>query len=385
MATILLIIIYIIFIGLGIPDSLFGAAWPAIYTEFGVSVGMASIVTAIISCATIVSSLLSARLNIRFGTAKITAISTGITALALFGFSHSNHIVWMCILAIPLGLGAGAIDSSLNHYVALHYKAVHMNFMHCFYGIGVSLSPYLMSVALSVDSNWRKGYQMVSFIQFAITLLAFFSLPLWKKVKSPFVVEEKEKQKVIGITTLLKQKKVLMVCSIFFGSCAAEYVCGIWGSTFLVEAKNVEIDLAAKVVTLYYIGMALGRFLSGIFSNKLTSWQLIKIGQGITIFGVFFLLYPMPAKVSAIALFLIGFGNSIIFPNMLHLTPKNFGIEVSQSVMGIQMTASYLGIMLAPALFGVLAQGIGVSIFPYYIAILFGIMFIGTIFWRKEE
>ena len=376
MATVLLIIIYIAFIGLGIPDSLFGTAWPAIYMEFNLPVSAANYVTFLISGGTIISSLLSARLINRYGTAKITAVSTTITAAALLGFSYSNGIFWLCLCAIPLGLGAGAIDSALNNYIALHYKAMHMNFLHCFYGIGVSLSPYLMSLALSVNANWRNGYRIVFWFQAGIAIVTIISIPLWKKVKHASSVQENSSV-TLGFFQLIKM--VRTVCLIFMGSCAMEYTCGGWGSTFLVNAKGVMVDTAAQMITFYYMGMALGRFLSGVFANKLTSWQLVRIGQMVVLAAIVLLLLPVPSFVSGIALFLIGLGNGPIFPNMLHLTPQNFGTDISQSVIGIQMAASYFSIMLAPMLFGFIAQIIGVTLFPYYLMVLFLIMMAGTI------
>ena len=349
MMTILLIIIYIAFIGLGIPDSLFGTAWPAIYQEFGLPISSANYVTLLISGGTLISSLFAAKIINRFGTAKVTVISTAMTAAALFGFSCSRNLFWLCLSAIPLGLGAGAIDSALNNYVALYYKAVHMNFLHCFYGIGVSLSPYLMSFSLSYNANWRKGYRIVFCLQFMIALITIFSLPLWNKIKDSSLEREQKTPRTINIFELLKIPAIRSVCFVFLGSCAIEYTAGIWGATFLVRTKGMDVNYAAKMITFYYIGIALGRFLSGIFANKLTRWQLVKSGQCIIAAAIIVLLFPLPPIISAFSLFMIGMGNAPIFPNMLHLTPQNFGEDISQSVIGIEMAASYTGIMLAPA------------------------------------
>ncbi|MDO4285866.1 MAG: MFS transporter [Eubacteriales bacterium] len=379
MALLLLLIIYVAFIGLGIPDSLFGTAWPAIYTEFDLPVGMASCVTLLISGGTIVSCLLSARLIARFGTARITAVSTFLTAASLFGFSCSRNMLWLIGCAIPLGLGAGAIDTALNNYVALHYKAIHMNFLHCFYGVGVSVSPYLMSLALSDGSNWRGGYRTVFWIQFGISLLMFLSLPLWKKVgHSGGAQEEEEPIQAVGLLPLLRQPGIRAACLIFIGSCAIEYTCGVWGSTFLVNAKGFSASTAAMIITCYYVGYALGRFFSGLLSVRLGSWQIIRIGQCITIAAILILLLPLPSYIACLGLFLTGLGNGPVFPNILHLTPQNFGRDISQSAMGVQMSASYIGIMLAPALFGLLAQNISAGLFPWYLLVMFAVMIIGT-------
>lgn len=378
MATLLLLIIYAAFIGLGIPDSLFGAAWPAICPEFGVPVSWANFVTLLVSGGTIVSSLLSARLIRRFGTGRITAVSTAMTAAALLGYSLSGGMGWLCLFAVPLGLGAGAIDTALNNFVALHYTAAQMNFLHCFYGIGVSLSPFLMSLALA-RSSWRDGYRAVFWIQLGIAVLTVLALPLWKKVQKGGEDEGEAQSRAAGVLELLKEKKVRFACLAFFGSCALEYTCGTWGSTYLVSARGVPADKAALCIAFYYVGMAAGRFLSGVLASRLKSRQLVLLGQGITLAAVILVLLPMPAGVTAAGLFLIGMGNGPVFPNLLHLTPQHFGRELSQAVMGVQMAAAYVGILLMPALFGLIAQNLTASLFPWYLLALFAAMMAGSL------
>lgn len=378
MATLLLIVIYIAFIGLGVPDSLFGTAWPAIYTDLNLPVSWASIVTIIVSCGTITSSLLSSWLISRFGTGKITAVSTLMTALALLGFSCSDSMLWLCLCAIPLGLGAGSIDTALNNYVALHYKASHMNFLHCFYGIGVSLSPYLMSLALS-KGTWEGGYRAVFWFQLAIAALTVLALPLWKKVRHAQNGEEAEETpRVLSFPALMKMPKVRMACLVFIGYCALEYTCGTWGSTFLVNAKGAAADTAARMVTFYYIGLALGRFLSGVLAGRLHSRQLVKIGQTILLAAIASLFLPLPSAFCSVSLFFIGLGNGPIFPNMLHLTPELFGKDLSQAVIGAEMATSYIGVLLAPALFGLIAQNVTAALFPVYLLVLYALMITGT-------
>lgn len=378
MTLLLLFIIYIAFIGLGIPDSLFGTAWPAISDEFSLPVSWANFVTIIISGGTIISSLLSARIINRFGTAAVTAVSTTMTAFALLGFSVSQNMLYLCLCAIPLGLGAGAIDTALNNYVALHYKASHMNFLHCFYGIGVSLSPFIMSFALS-KSSWQNGYFNVSLVQFGIALLTIISLPIWKKVRHSVTNSQSSPTRTLPLKTMLRNPKVMTACMVFLGSCGMEYTCGIWGSTYLVRGKGAAVDTAALMITFYYVGIAFGRFLSGILSAKLTSNQLIRAGQITVLAALVLLILPLPYQVSAFSLFLIGMGNGTIYPNMLHLTPANFGEDVSQSVIGVQMAFSYVGILLAPAIFGLMAQYITISLFPYFILLCYVIMIVGTL------
>lgn len=378
MATTLLIVIYIAFIGLGIPDSLFGTAWPAIYTEFGLPISFASFVTVIISCGTIVSSMVSAKVIGKFGTDKVSAFSTAMTAAALLGFSCSENLAAMCLLAVPLGLGAGAIDTALNNYVALHYSATHMSFLHCFYGIGVSVSPYVLSLVISGKYGWRGGYKIAFGIQLAITLILLFTLPLWNRAHGHENTSDEKEMKVLTIREIIQIPGVKLMWCLFITSCAIECTCGGWGSTFLVEYKHVLPEHAAKIVMYYYIGMALGRFLSGILAARLNSWQIITIGQCILGAALISLLLPLPAFFSAASLFMVGLGNGPLFPNFNYLTPQNFGEEVSQSVIGTQMAASYAGIMAAPAVCGILGQNISMGIFPVYLFVFYCIMLITT-------
>ena len=377
MTTFLLFIIYIAFIGLGIPDSLFGTAWPAIYSEFNLPISFAGFVTVIISCGTVISSMFSAKIINRFGTDKVSAFSTAVTAAALIGFSFSGSLWIFCLFAIPLGLGAGAIDTALNNYVAVHYSSTHMSFLHCFYGIGVSASPYIMSLVIGGKSGWRGGYQAAFIIQLCIALLLFFTLPVWKKAGSR---KEGGQQgvKTLTLKETVKIPGVKIMCCLFMATCAIECTCGSWGSTFLVEYKNIATGQAAQIIMFYYVGMATGRFLSGVLAAWLNNWQIIKIGQGVLGVALIFLMLPLSPAVSAVSLFLVGLGNGSLFPNFNYLTTQNFGEDVSQSVMGTQMAAAYVGIMLAPAACGILGQFINMGIFPVYLLIFYLIMVAAT-------
>ena len=372
MATLLLVVIYISFIGLGIPDSLFGAAWPAIYGEFSLPISFGSFVTVTISCCTVVSSVLSSRVIGRFGTNKVSSLSTDLS------------FPWLILCAIPLGLGAGAIDTALNNYVALHYSATHMSFLHCFYGVGVSLSPYILSLVISGPAGWRGGYRVALCIQLCITALMFLTLPVWAKAHGKEsgggedVVSE-----ALPIREVLRIPGVKGMCLLFITSVGIETTCGTWGSTFLVEYKHMAADQAAGMVTFYYIGMALGRFLSGVLASRLHSWKIIRLGQWVLGAAVVVLLLPAPAPVSAVGLFLVGLGNGPLFPNFNYLTPESFGPQRSQSVMGVQMAFSYVGSMGIPTLFGVLGQLTTVGLLPLYLLVFFVVMVLAT--WKVKR
>ena len=374
MATALLIIIYIAFIGLGIPDSLFGTAWPAIYSEFELPISFGSFVTIIISCGTVLSSVISSKIISRLGTNKVSAYSTLLTALSLLGFSFAPNLWVMCFWAIILGVGAGAIDVALNNYVAIHYSATHMSFLHCFYGVGVSASPYILSLVIAGNFGWRGGYKIAFAIQLIITLLLFLSLPLWRKAHGGENESEENTHKDLSFGSVLKIPGVKMMCSLFIASCAIECTCGGWGSTFLVEYKHLPAEKAAQIIMIYYIGMTLGRFLSGVLAAKLHSWKIIRLGQIVLGLALLLLILPGGVYLCALGMFLIGLGNGPLFPNFNYLTPENFGSDISQSVIGIQMASAYIGIMVAPALCGLLGQIFGMVIFPFYLILFYAIM-----------
>ena len=376
MTLLLLCVIYIAFIGLGLPDSLFGTAWPAIYGEFNLPLSAANCVTLIVSGGTVISSAMSARVINKFGTYTVTAISTALTAAALFGFSVSKNLIWLCLFSIPLGIGAGAVDSALNNYVALHFSASHMNFLHCFYGVGVSVSPYIMAFALS-GGNWRGGYRTAFIVQCIITAVIAFSRPLWKKNDKNS--SEKEKSVTLSFAQMIKTPCVKSDLALFASSCAIECTCSAWSSTFLVESKGFSADVAARTVAMYFVGLTLGRFLSGVLSSKISAWNLIKSGLVIVFSAIIVLLLPLQSTFAALGLFLLGLGIGPVYPNIMHLTPKNFGKDVSQSIIGLQMAVAYTGITAVPPIFGFLAQKFGVKLFAPFMLVLFVILAISTL------
>ena len=371
-SLVLLVVIYVAFVGLGIPDSLFGAAWPAMHPDLDVPVSWGSLVTMVTCCGTIVSSLSSAALIGRFGTGRVTAVSTALTAAALAGFGVAPSFVWLCLLAIPLGLGAGAIDTALNNYVALHYRATHMNFLHCAYGVGITVSPFLMSLALS-GGTWRDGYLEAAAVQAAIMAATIAILPLWSRVGHETGADEgpdEPEVRAMSPLALVRRRDVRLACLVFLASVAIEGVCNTWGSSYLVNARGMGAGEAAGMVTVYYVGVTAGRFLSGVLANRLSSKQLVGLGQAITFAAVLVLLAPLPLAAATVGLFLVGFGNSPLYPNMLHLTPRLFGRDLSQAVIGVQMAASYVGALTLPPLFGVVAERVGFWVFPVALFVL---------------
>lgn len=363
MATVLAIIIFISYISLGIPDSLFGAAWPAIYGELSLPVSYANYITVIHATGTIISSLTSATVIRKLGTAKVTFLSALTTSVALLGFSLSDNIIWLCLSAVPLGLGAGAIDTALNNYVAINYSASQMSFLHTSYGVGVTMSPYLLSLAMG-DGNWHDGYRTMFYIQISIAVLILITLPVWKKVREEKNEPEKE-QKNVSIPKALAMPKFKSTLSVFFASVAIEAISLVWSCTYLVETRGVTEEKGAQCVTFYFMGMTIGRFLSGVISNKLSPKQIIIIGECITFIAITLLILPLNLTLAVVGFFLIGLGNGPLFPNMTHLTPVHFGEEFSQATIGLQMAVSSVSVLVSPIIFGFIAGNIGTHLFPY--------------------
>lgn len=362
MATLLLTVICIAFIGLGIPDSLFGTVWPSIYPEFGIPVSYAPFVSCMISLGTILSSLLSTRLIARFGTAMVAFLSTLMTAVALLGFSISGNLWWMMLFSVPLGLGAGSIDTGLNNYVALHYKANHMSYLHCFYGVGVTVSPWILSIILR-SASWRQGYRVLFLIQIAITAVLLLSFPLWKKMAQKDPVEEE--MEILSIKEILALRGAPWSLLVYLGSCGIEAIILGYGSTFLTQSHNLTTAAAAEIITYYYLGMTLGRALSGMVSKKLLSEQILILGEGITVLAVLLLVFSGTPFLAGFALFLVGLGNGPVFPNMTHLAPIHYGKTKSQAFIGLQGAVAYGAFLLLPVVTGLLIRHVGAFTFPW--------------------
>ena len=378
MFNLLLAVIYLAFISLGLPDSLLGSVWPTMYQEFNVPVSYAGTIFMIISAGTIFSSLQSDRLTKSFGTGKVTAFSVLMTAIALWGFSISSSY-WMLISwAIPYGLGAGSVDASLNNYVALHYKSHHMSWLHCMWGIGASIGPYIMSFALVNGQTWNMGYLYISLIQVALTVIIMLSLPLWKK---PFIINDiqevdvgNEKNKALTLKEIVNIPGAKQVMIMFFCYCALEQTAGLWASSYLVLQHGFDLEVATSYGSLFFIGITVGRAISGFITMKLKDKEMIYLGQGIILIGIIIMCLPLGHQVSLIGLVTIGLGCAPIYPCIIHSTPTNFGKNKSQAVIGVQMASAYVGNLLMPPLFGIIANHISVIVFPIYLLLILIIM-----------
>ena len=376
MTQLLLAIIYLAFISLGLPDGLLGAAWPTMYQEFAVPVSYAGAVSMIISFGTILSSLQSDRLTRKLGTGKVTAISVGMTAAALFGFSFSHSFVAVCLWAIPYGLGAGSVDASLNNYVALHYESRHMSWLHCMWGIGATLGPYVMGYALTGGKGWNAGYRYIGIMQIVLTAVLVCSLPLWVKRKEEGTGGAEVDAKALSIREVLKIRgaKEVMIC--FFCYCALESTAGLWSSSYLTLQKGIPAETAASYAGMFYLGITIGRALSGFITMKLNDVQMIRMGQCIIALGIIVVFLPGAAVVSLVGLVLIGLGCAPVYPCIIHSTPAHFGEDTSQAVIGIQMASAYVGSCLMPPVFGLIANNISVALFPVYLVVILMIMIV---------
>lgn len=370
MASLLLAIIYLAFISLGLPDSLLGSAWPEMHQVLGVELSAMGIVTTLIAVGTVISSLLSDRLTARFSTQIIVSVSVGLTAIGLLGFSFAPTFAALCLFAIPYGLGAGSIDAALNNYVALHYTSRHMSWLHCFWGVGTVVSPYVMSYALGTELGWAGGYRIVGGIQIGILIILLATLPLWKKVGHTVSTasREEEPRQSVGLIGSLKIKGVPYVLLGFLGYCAAESTVMVWASTYFFEAKSTTEEVAAALGSLFFIGMTVGRFLSGLVSNRVGDKNMIRIGLAISAVGVITIAIPSSLPVAIVGFLLIGLGFAPIYPSIIHSTPNSFGKENSQAIIGIQMAAAYFGATLAPPIFGLIANYVEIRLLPLYLA-----------------
>ena len=377
MTHLLIGIIYLAFISLGLPDAVFGGSWPTMYQEFDVPVSYAGIITVIISIGTIVSSLQSDRMTYKLGTGKVTAMSVAMTALALFGFSMSHSFIELCLWSIPYGLGAGGVDASLNNYVAVHYSSRVMSWLHCMWGLGAMTGPYVLGFVLTGGGVWNSGYKVIALLQVALTIVLVISLPLWKKRE--VVIDEKGDEvpaQALSMKEIFSIKGAKDIMLAFFCYCALEQTAGLWASSYMVLHKGVPEAVAASYASMFYIGITVGRFVSGFLTMKFKDKQMIRLGMTILALGVLVLFLPLSEYISLAGFVLIGIGCAPIYPCIIHSTPDIFGADKSQAIVGVQMASAYVGSLLMPTVFGIIANHITVSLLPMYLCVIFVVMLV---------
>ena len=369
MVHLLLAVIYLAFISLGLPDSLLGAAWPSMYGPFGVPVSFAGVLSMIIAVGTIVSSLNSGRLTSRFGPGRVTACSVALTALALLGFSVSTEFWMLCLWAVPYGLGAGSVDAALNNYVALHYASRHMSWLHCMWGVGTSVGPYIMEYALTGGQGWNAGYRYIAILQFALTLVIFVSLPLWKKRAAQTRTEDAaaDAGRALSLREIIRIPGAKDVMVAFFCYCAVEATAMLWASSYLALGRGVSAEAAAGYASLFFIGITVGRALNGFLTMRFSDAQMIRAGQALVALGALLLLLPLGTGAALAGLVVIGLGCAPIYPCIIHSTPERFGADRSQALIGVQMASAYVGNCLMPPLFGLIANHISISLLPVFL------------------
>ena len=372
MFSLLLAVIYISFISLGLPDALLGSAWPVMYAEMQVPVSYSGIIFMVISVGTVISSLNSDRLTRRLGTAKVTAISVAMTALALFGFSLSHSFSALCLWAIPYGLGAGSVDACLNNYMALHYESRHMSWLHCMWGLGVTIGPYILAQALTHGMTWNMGYRFIGVFQTILTSILLLSIPLWKTTTPEN--SEHHNSKPANFLQLLSIPGVTETMMIFFCYCSLEQTVGLWSSSYLVFHRNIPEEIAAGFGALFFIGITVGRFLSGFLTMRLRDQSMVWLGLGIITVGISLILLPLGDFSALAGLIFVGLGCAPVYPCLIHATPHHFGEDHSQALIGLQMASAYVGTSLLPPFFGVAADWIDIALFPAYLLVLLLIM-----------
>lgn len=374
MISTLLVIIYLAFISLGLPDSLLGSAWPTIYREFGVPVSYMGIISMIISIGTVISSLQSDRLTRRFGAGKVTVVSVTMTAVALLGFSVSDSMWMLCLWAIPYGLGAGSVDAALNNYVAVHYASRHMSWLHCMWGLGAIIGPYAISFALTKGYGWHGGYRIIGIFQVVLSAILLFSLPLWKKQAGSEEGSADAQTKSLTINGILKLTGAKEILVMFFCYCAVEQTTMQWASTYLNSQRGIDAKTAAGYASLFFIGITVGRAISGFLTMKFSDAQMIRLGQCLILLGIVCLFLPVGNFAALAGLIIIGLGCAPIYPCVIHSTPAYFGTDKSQAIVGVQMASAYIGTTVAPPLFGLIGNHISMSILPVYILLILAVM-----------
>ena len=376
-STALLMMIYLSFISLGLPDSMLGSAWPAMNVSLNAPLWGAGLVQMLISFCTIISSLNSTKLIRRFGTGKLTAISVATTALALLGFSLAKNYAFLLLMAVPLGLGAGAVDAGLNNYVALHCEAKHMSWLHCFWGVGTIIGPMILSAVLRVGGSWATGYRAVGLIQCAVSALLFATLGMWKCGN---IQQEEHGAKTLSVWEVLSLPGAKAGMVTFLCYCAVESTLGLWGATYISQVRGVDEATAASFGAMFYIGITAGRAISGFMAMKLLPKQMVRVGQALLALGCIFMMIPAGSTLSGIGLVVCGLGCAPIYPNIIQDTPVNYGTENSQAAIGVQMAFAYVGSTFLPSIFGALAGVGGYGLLPYFaigicvlMTVLFGI------------
>ena len=382
MGGLLLAVIYLIFISLGLPDSLLGSGWPKMQVAFGVPSSYAGYVSMTISFMTIISALLSPRMIRRFHTKWIVIVSIFLTVLGLLGFSICGQYWMLFLFAVPYGLGAGAIDASVNHYVANHYASSVMNFLHCFYGVGAVISPYIMAQALKT-ARWNEGYRWTSYIQMGILLVCLLSLPLWKRNERS---SDGDAEDSAGILEALKVPGVVLTLIAFFAYCSGEATCFLWTPSYFAGTRaGLSDERIASFGSLIFGGLMLGRLISGFISNRLGDRLLIRLGIGIELAGILLVFLPVQGVLTAaVGFVVIGTGMGPVYPAIQHMAPANFGRRYSAAVIGLQMASAYMGSTFMPMVFGHLQQAVGIGIMPVYL-LLFAGLNIGMLEWAYSR
>ena len=372
MTSLLLPLIYLSFISLGLPDALLGSAWPSLYTELNVPLSSAGLISMIIAAGTVVSSLMSERLTRRFGPGKVTAFSVGLTAVSLGGFALSGSYWQLCLLAVPYGLGAGSVDACLNNFVALHYASRHMSWLHCMWGIGASVGPHIMGRAITAGQGWHAGYGYIAVLQIVLTFVLLMSLPKWKQPTDSGAQSRPMEPVTLRQALFIRGVREVLTC--FFCYCALEQTAGLWASSYLVLKNGLPAEKAASLAALYYMGLTVGRALSGFLTLRLDDRAMVRTGFVLLLLGV--VCVPLGGGATLAGLVILGLGSAPIYPCLIHSTPGFFGAGNSQAIIGMQMASAYVGTCLMPPLFGLIAQTVSEALYPLFLSVFLAVVFI---------
>lgn len=370
----LLAIVYVSFVSLGLPDAVMGVIWPAMREDLGQPLAAVGVLTITMTVCAALSAGFAGRIVARVGTGVVVAASCLMTALALVGFSVAPSFAWLVLLGIPLGAGGGAVDASLNHFVAAHYSSRHMNWLHGFWGVGATTGPAVMGLALAGPGGWTRGVLTLGLAQLTLAALLWATLSLWRRERShPTDAAAADEPPVVFKPVARRALWLAPLCFLFY--VAAEMGTGLWAASILVH-RGTSLAQAGFWVSVYFGSITAGRFGVGLVSNRLGNRRLVGLGVTLALVGaVLFALPGLPAALSLAGLVLMGLGCAPVFPSLMHEAARRFPADVARTVIGRQMMAAYAGGSVIPAAFGLLATWVGLgAVMPVVVVLLIALL-----------
>ena len=370
---VLLMIIFLSFASLGLPDGIIGVAWPAVRSAFGLPLEELGILMTLLLIMSALSSFFSGRIVSFFGTGKVVFISAVMTGSALLGYSISGNFLWLLLFTLPLGFGQGAVDSGLNRYVAEHYQPRHMNWTHCFWGVGATVGPLIMTKALMNGNEWRLGYRVISIIQLLIAAVIYLSIlkGYWEERQEHITEEEREQIRINEETGMSSARAQVMAMLLFFVYSGMELSMGVWTSSVLLESRHMSVSLTGLASAFLYAMIMVGRLLSGFIVSKIGNQRMIRVDFAVALVGMICIGTVKTDAGAIVGIVLVGLGFASIFPGLMYETPIRFKKKVSNQLIGYQVGAASLGGSAVSSVIGVILSRFGLELlYPMLIVLL---------------